>query len=42
MTRQSNWLPIRAGEPFAITARLYSPQPDALNGAPGRCPRWNG
>ncbi|MBL4539021.1 MAG: DUF1254 domain-containing protein [Oceanicaulis sp.] len=33
MTRQSNWLPIRAGEPFAITARLYSPQPDALNGA---------
>ncbi|WP_430430800.1 DUF1254 domain-containing protein [Oceanicaulis sp.] len=32
-SRQSNWLPVRAGEPFAITARLYSPQPDALSGA---------
>ncbi|HCR67429.1 MAG: hypothetical protein CMH90_02265 [Oceanicaulis sp.] len=32
-SRQSNWLPVRAGEPFAITARLYSPQPEALSGA---------
>ena len=30
---QSNWLPIPAGAPFAITARLYSPQADALSGA---------
>ncbi len=29
----SNWLPIPQGEPFAITARLYSPQPSALSGA---------
>ncbi|WP_273144770.1 DUF1254 domain-containing protein [Oceanicaulis alexandrii] len=32
-TRLSNWLPVRAGEPFAITARLYAPQADALSGA---------
>jgi hypothetical protein len=32
-TRHSNWLPVRKGEPFAITARLYSPQADALSGA---------
>lgn len=33
--RQANWLPVRAGQPFGLTARLYWPQPAALQG------RWN-
>ena len=32
-TARENWLPIPAGEPFALTARLYTPHPDALSGA---------
>lgn len=28
-----NWLPVRRGEPFQLTARLYWPQPAALTGA---------
>ena len=30
-----NWLPLRAGEPFLLNARLYWPKPAALNGAWG-------
>ncbi len=29
---QSNWLPVRAGEPFLLNARLYWPKPAALDG----------
>ena len=29
----TNWLPVRAGEPFMLNARLYWPKPAALNGA---------
>ena len=31
--RQSNWLPVRAGAPFLLNARLYWPRPEALSGA---------
>ncbi len=31
--RQTNWLPVRAGEPFVLTARLYWPEAAALRGA---------
>ena len=27
---RTNWLPVRAGEPFQLTARLYWPEPAAL------------
>jgi hypothetical protein len=30
-----NWLPLRAGEPFLLNARLYWPKPAALSGAWG-------
>ena len=30
--RQANWLPVKAGEPFLINARLYWPRPEALDG----------
>lgn len=30
---ETNWLPVEAGAPFALTARLYDPEPDALSGA---------
>jgi hypothetical protein len=30
--RQSNWLPVRAGEPFVLNARLYWPKSEALDG----------
>jgi len=30
--RTSNWLPVRAGEPFLLNARLYWPKAEALNG----------
>ena len=30
--RTANWLPVKAGEPFLLNARLYWPQPAALNG----------
>ena len=30
-----NWLPVRAGQPFLLNARLYWPKPAALNGAWG-------
>ena len=30
-----NWLPVRAGEPFLLNARLYWPKPAALSGAWG-------
>ena len=33
--KQPNWLPVRAGAPFILNARLYWPKPEALNG------RWN-
>jgi hypothetical protein len=29
---KSNWLPVRRGEPFALTARLYWPKTEALEG----------
>lgn len=29
----NNWLPVRAGEPFLLNARLYWPKPAALNGS---------
>ncbi len=31
----SNWLPVRAGKPFLLNARLYWPRPEALTGAWG-------
>lgn len=31
--RQANWLPVRAGAPFVLNARLYWPKPEALSGA---------
>lgn len=30
---ETNWLPVEAGAPFALTARLYDPELDALSGA---------
>jgi len=30
--RKSNWLPVKAGEPFLLNARLYWPKPAALDG----------
>lgn len=30
---RSNWLPVRAGAPFVLNARLYWPRPEALRGA---------
>ncbi len=33
--RQSNWLPVQAGAPFLLNARLYWPKDAALNGAWG-------
>ena len=30
--RQANWLPVKAGEPFLLNARLYWPKPEALDG----------
>ena len=32
---QSNWLPVQADAPFLLNARLYWPQPSALNGSWG-------
>ena len=32
-TAKSNWLPVKAGEPFLLNARLYWPKPQALNGS---------
>lgn len=29
--KKNNWLPVRAGEPFLLNARLYWPKPPALN-----------
>ena len=29
----ANFLPVTPGAPFALTARLYDPAPDALSGA---------
>jgi hypothetical protein len=29
---RSNWLPVKAHQPFQLNARLYWPQPAALNG----------
>jgi hypothetical protein len=31
----ANWLPVKAGEPFLLNARLYWPQAPALDG------RWS-
>jgi hypothetical protein len=33
--RKNNWLPVRAGEPFLLMARLYWPKPPALDGTWG-------
>jgi hypothetical protein len=33
--RRSNWLPVKAGAPFLLNARLYRPKQEALTGA------WN-
>jgi hypothetical protein len=33
--RRANWLPVKAGEPFLLNARLYWPRPEALDG------RWH-
>ena len=33
--QQRNWLPVKAGAPFLLNARLYWPQPAALNGGWG-------
>ncbi len=33
--RRTNWLPVKAGEPFLLNARLYWPRPEALDG------RWS-
>jgi hypothetical protein len=33
--QQANWLPVKAGQPFLLTARLYRPLPSALNGTWG-------
>lgn len=33
--KSSNWLPVQAGQPFLLNARLYWPQPAALNGVWG-------
>lgn len=30
--RKANWLPVKAGEPFLLNARLYWPKPAALSG----------
>jgi hypothetical protein len=30
---RANWLPVRAGTPFLLNARLYWPRPEALRGA---------
>ncbi len=30
---KSNWVPVKAGEPFLLNARLYWPKPQALNGS---------
>jgi hypothetical protein len=30
--RRNNWLPVRSGQPFVLNARLYWPQPAALDG----------
>ena len=32
---QANWLPVKAGEPFLLNARLYWPKPEALSGGWG-------
>jgi hypothetical protein len=32
-SQKSNWLPVKAGEPFLLNARLYWPKPQALNGS---------
>ncbi len=31
----ANWLPVKAGAPFLLNARLYWPKPEALNGSWG-------
>lgn len=31
-TARANWLPVKAGEPFLLNARLYWPKPAVLNG----------
>ena len=33
--RRNNWLPVQAGQPFLLNARLYWPKPEALDG------RWH-
>ena len=33
--KRKNWLPVKAGQPFLLNARLYWPKPAALNGAWG-------
>ncbi len=33
--KRKNWLPVKAGRPFLLNARLYWPKPAALNGAWG-------
>ena len=33
--RQTNWLPVRADQPFLLNARLYWPRAEALDG------RWH-
>lgn len=33
--KSSNWLPVKAGQPFLLNARLYWPKPAALNGSWG-------
>lgn len=33
--RRANWLPVKAGAPFLLNARLYWPKPEALDG------RWH-
>jgi hypothetical protein len=33
--KSSNWLPVKAGQPFLLNARLYWPKPAALNGVWG-------
>lgn len=34
-SKRSNWLPVKAGQPFLLNARLYWPKPAALNGSWG-------
>lgn len=33
--KSTNWLPVKAGQPFLLNARLYWPKPEALNGVWG-------